>query len=90
MTLGIEFDTDKADIMAQYHNEIAKLGEYMEKCPTTKANIEGNTDNVGNNGISSRNGKNRTLSKQTRLWMGLQAIYAPSSARLPLTSSCEA
>jgi OOP family OmpA-OmpF porin len=49
MTLGIEFDTDKADIMAQYHNEIAKLGEYMEKYPTTTTTIEGHTDNVGNN-----------------------------------------
>jgi OOP family OmpA-OmpF porin len=49
MTLGIEFDTDKADIKAQYHNEIAKLGEYMEKYPTTTATIEGHTDNVGDN-----------------------------------------
>jgi OOP family OmpA-OmpF porin len=49
ITLGIEFDTDKAEIKAQYHNEIGKLGEYMGKYPTTTATIEGHTDNVGNN-----------------------------------------
>lgn len=48
MTLSIEFDTDSADIRAQYHDEIAKLGEYMKKFPETTAAIEGHTDNVGN------------------------------------------
>jgi len=47
MALQMEFDSGKADIKPQYHNEIAKLGEYMKKYPTTTATIEGHTDNVG-------------------------------------------
>ncbi|NTU43302.1 MAG: OmpA family protein, partial [Nitrospirales bacterium] len=47
MSLQMEFDSGKADIKAQYHDEIAKLGEYMKKYPMTTATIEGHTDNVG-------------------------------------------
>ena len=47
MTLGVEFDFDKADVKAQYHDQIAKLADYMNKYPTTSATIEGHTDNVG-------------------------------------------
>jgi OOP family OmpA-OmpF porin len=47
MTLGIEFDTDRANIKSQYHNAIAELGDYMKKYPTTTATIEGHTDNIG-------------------------------------------
>ena len=47
MTLGIEFDTDKATVKAQYHDGIAKLGDYMKTYPTTTATIEGHTDNIG-------------------------------------------
>lgn len=45
--LNLEFDTDKADIKPQYHEAIAKVGEFMKKYPTTTAIIEGHTDNVG-------------------------------------------
>jgi OOP family OmpA-OmpF porin len=47
MTLQVEFDSGKADIKAQYHDEVSKLGEYMKKYPMTTATIEGHTDNVG-------------------------------------------
>lgn len=47
MSLEMEFDSGKANIKPQYHNEIAKVGEYMKKYPTTTALIEGHTDNVG-------------------------------------------
>ncbi len=47
MSLQMEFDSGKSDVKAQYHNEIAKLGEYMKKYPTTTATIEGHTDNIG-------------------------------------------
>ncbi|GFE62608.1 OmpA family protein [Geobacter sp. AOG2] len=47
MSLQMEFDTGKADIKPMYHDEIAKVGEYMKKYPTTTAVIEGHTDNVG-------------------------------------------
>ena len=47
MNLAIEFDTDQAGIKTQYETEIAKLGMFMQKFPTTTALIEGHTDNTG-------------------------------------------
>lgn len=47
VNLDMEFDTDQADIKPQYHDAIAKVGEFMKKYPTTTAVIEGHTDNVG-------------------------------------------
>lgn len=47
MSLQIEFDNGKADIYTEYHGQIASVGEYMKKYPTTKALIEGHTDNIG-------------------------------------------
>jgi OOP family OmpA-OmpF porin len=47
MTLKVEFDTDKSDIKSEYQSEIAKVGEYMQKYPTTTALVEGHTDNIG-------------------------------------------
>jgi OOP family OmpA-OmpF porin len=48
ITLHTEFDVNKADIRPQYRDEIAKVGDFMKKYPTTTAVIEGHTDNVGN------------------------------------------
>ena len=45
--LDIEFDIDKADVRPQYHDEVAKVGDFMKKYPTTTAVIEGYTDEVG-------------------------------------------
>ena len=47
MLLQVEFDSGKADVKPQYHDEIAKLGDFMTKYPTTSAVVEGHTDNVG-------------------------------------------
>lgn len=47
MTLLLDFDSGKAEIKPQYRDEMAKVGEYMQKYPTTTAVIEGHTDNVG-------------------------------------------
>jgi len=47
MTLKVEFATDSAEIQSRYNGEIDKVGEYMQKYPTTTALIEGHTDNVG-------------------------------------------
>jgi len=47
VSLKVQFDTDKSDIKPQYHNEIAKVGEFMKQNPTTTAVIEGHTDRVG-------------------------------------------
>jgi len=48
VNLDIEFDINKADIRPQYHDEVAKVGDFMKKYPTTTAVIEGYTDEVGN------------------------------------------
>ncbi|HEY4743265.1 MAG TPA: OmpA family protein [Desulfuromonadaceae bacterium] len=47
ITLQIEYDIDKADIRPEYDNEVAKVGDFMNKYPTTTAVIEGYSDNVG-------------------------------------------
>jgi OOP family OmpA-OmpF porin len=48
ISLNIEFDIDKAEIRPQYNDEVAKVGDFMKKYPTTTAVIEGYTDEVGN------------------------------------------
>jgi OmpA-OmpF porin, OOP family len=47
ITLQIEFDINQAVIRPQYRDEVAKVGDFMKKYPTTTAVIEGHTDNVG-------------------------------------------
>ena len=47
ISLNIEFDIAKADIRPQYHDEVAKVGDFMNKYPTTTAVIEGYADEVG-------------------------------------------
>jgi OOP family OmpA-OmpF porin len=65
MALQIEFDTDRADIRPEYHDEIAKVAEYLKKYPTATAIIEGHTDNVGgydyNMKLSNRRAENVVL-----------------------------
>jgi len=47
ITLHGEFDIDQAVIRPEYRDEVAKVGDFMKKYPTTTAVIEGHTDNVG-------------------------------------------
>ncbi|HOP41679.1 MAG TPA: OmpA family protein, partial [Geobacteraceae bacterium] len=47
MTLKIEFDYDKYDVKAKYHDVIAKVADFMKEHPETTAVIEGHTDNRG-------------------------------------------
>jgi len=58
VTLHGEFDIDRALIRPEYREEIAHVGDFMKKYPTTTAVIEGHTDNVGsaeyNMGLSQR------------------------------------
>jgi OmpA-OmpF porin, OOP family len=49
MSLVVDFDNGKQDIKPQYRDEIAKVGEFLKKYPSTTAVIEGHTDNVGGN-----------------------------------------
>jgi OmpA-OmpF porin, OOP family len=47
ISLNIEYDIAKADIRPQYNPEVARVGDFMKKYPTTTAVIEGYTDEVG-------------------------------------------
>jgi outer membrane protein OmpA-like peptidoglycan-associated protein len=47
VTLHIQFDINKAIIRPEYHDEVARVGDFMKKYPETTAIIEGHTDNVG-------------------------------------------
>ena len=47
ISLNIEYDIDKAEIRPQYNDEVARVGDFMKKYPTTTAVIEGYTDEVG-------------------------------------------
>jgi len=47
ITLQGEFDIDQAIIRTELHDQIAQVGNFMKKYPTTTAVIEGHTDNVG-------------------------------------------
>jgi len=47
ISLNIEYDINKADIRPQYDAEVARVGDFMNKYPTTTAVIEGYTDEVG-------------------------------------------
>jgi OOP family OmpA-OmpF porin len=47
LTLHIKFDIDSADIRPEYHDELARVGNFMNRYDTTTAVIEGHTDNIG-------------------------------------------
>ena len=47
VSLGIEYDINKAEIRPEYKDEVAKVGDFMKKYPTTTAVIEGYSDQVG-------------------------------------------
>lgn len=49
LTLHIEFDIDKAYIRPEYHDEVARVGDFMKRFETATAVIEGHTDNIGTN-----------------------------------------
>ena len=47
ISLNIEYDINKAEIRPQYYDEVARVGDFMKKYPTTTAVIEGYADEVG-------------------------------------------
>ena len=47
LNLNVQFETDKADIRPQFHDEVGKVADFMKENPTVTALVEGHTDNVG-------------------------------------------
>lgn len=45
--LDIQFDSNKAEIKAQYHGRLKEVADFMTTYPGTKAVIEGHTDSAG-------------------------------------------
>lgn len=45
--IDITFDTNKAAIKPEFHDELKKLGDFLNEFPSAKGTIEGHTDNVG-------------------------------------------
>jgi len=45
--VNIQFDTNKANIKPQYHDELKKLADFLKEFPDAKGVIEGHTDSVG-------------------------------------------
>jgi len=62
MTLSINFDIGKALIRPEYHDEVARVGEFMKKYPTTTAVIEGHTDKVGTSNLNLETSQRRAES----------------------------
>lgn len=54
ITLGVQFDTDKAVVKPQYHDEIKKAADFLKEYPEATAVIEGHTDSVGSDAYNQK------------------------------------
>lgn len=62
ITLLVEFDTSKSDVKPQYHDEIKRVADFMQKYPDSNAVIEGHTDSVGDHEYNVNLSKERAES----------------------------
>ncbi|RQW78006.1 MAG: OmpA family protein [Geobacter sp.] len=60
--IGIQFDTNKADIKPQYHDELKTLADFLKEFPNAKGTIEGHTDNVGAKNLNMKLSQRRSES----------------------------
>ncbi len=58
-TINVQFDTAKWVVKKQYHDEIAKFADVINRHPEIKVVIEGHTDNVGGKAYNQRLSQNR-------------------------------
>ena len=70
ISLGIEYDIDKADIRPEYRDEVAQVGDFMKKYPTTTAVIDCALDLKG------------LPAPPERLCMSLKVEFATDSAQI--------
>ncbi len=45
--IAITFDTNKADVKAEYHDDLDNVGNFLKDFPNSKGSIDGHTDSVG-------------------------------------------
>ena len=50
----IEFDTGKAAIKPQYHDELKTVGDFLSDFPNAKGEISGHTDSVGSKALNQK------------------------------------
>ena len=50
--VAIEFDTKKADIKPQYHDELKIVSDFLKDFPNAKGEISGHSDNVGSKALN--------------------------------------
>ena len=60
--LAILFDTNKADIKAQYHEELDTLGNFLKDFPNSKGTLDGHTDSVGSKAANQKLSQKRAES----------------------------
>jgi len=65
--IDIHFDTNKYDIKAKYHEELKKLGDFLNEFPKATGVIEGHTDNVGHKAANMKLSQRRAESVRTYL-----------------------
>jgi OmpA-OmpF porin, OOP family len=66
-TLNIEFETGKADIPGRYHDDLARLADFMKEFPQVKGVIAGHTDNRGGKAYNDRLSERRAQSVRNYL-----------------------
>lgn len=62
VSLNIEYDIKSADIRPQYRDEVARVGDFLSKYPTTSAVIEGYADEVGTDDYNMQLSQRRAAS----------------------------
>jgi len=65
--INIQFDTNRADIKPQYHDELKKLADFLKEFPNAKGTIEGHTDSVGSMASNMKLSQRRAESVRTYL-----------------------
>lgn len=67
VALNVQFDTGKANIKPEYHNDIKKIADAMSKYPSTSAVIVGHTDNIGKEVVNIKLSHRRAASIKSYL-----------------------
>ncbi len=80
VTLKVNFDFDKSDIKAQYHQELADFAAFMKKHPGVAVEIDGHTDSKGSDAYNQKLSERRAMSVRdylvTKLGMNASLLSA--------------